>query len=57
MEIWNTFGTFCIHFGTLFPVLESCTKKNLATLLRAATACSCYNFFAISFWVLEHEKM
>jgi hypothetical protein len=42
---WNilqTFGIFYDHlvhlcsFGTFFPVLVSCTKKNLATLLQSA---------------------
>jgi hypothetical protein len=48
ITIWYilcSFGTFCVHlvhfvfiwyilysFGTFFPVLVSCTKKNLATL-------------------------
>jgi hypothetical protein len=42
MAYWNIFRTFGIimtiwyilcSFGTLFPVLVSCTKKNLATLI------------------------
>jgi hypothetical protein len=35
MPIWNilqTFGTFCVQLVHFFPVLVSCTKKNLATL-------------------------
>jgi hypothetical protein len=35
-DIWNIlgpFGTFCVTFGTFFPVSVSCTKKNLATLV------------------------
>jgi hypothetical protein len=37
MEIWDilwSFGTFCIRLVHFFPVLVSCSKKNLATLLR-----------------------
>jgi hypothetical protein len=30
--LWS-FGTFCGLFGTFFPVLVCCIKKNLATLL------------------------
>jgi hypothetical protein len=37
MDIWDMllpFGTVCLcSFCTFFPVLVSCTKKNLATLL------------------------
>jgi hypothetical protein len=32
MAIWNILDVLC-SFGTFFPVLESWTKKNLATLL------------------------
>jgi hypothetical protein len=32
--VWS-FVTFCVHFGTFFPVLVSCTMKNLATLILA----------------------
>jgi hypothetical protein len=31
--LWQ-FGTICGHFGIFFPVLVSCTEKNLATLSR-----------------------
>jgi hypothetical protein len=43
MTIWNIFRTFGVFmtiwyilcsFGTFFPVLVSCTNKNLATLMR-----------------------
>jgi hypothetical protein len=42
MAIWDIllpFGTFCVHLvhfvfiWYIFPVLVSCTKKNLATLV------------------------
>jgi hypothetical protein len=32
-----TIGYILYSLGTFFPVLESCTKKTLATLLRTAT--------------------
>jgi hypothetical protein len=33
-DILWIFDTFCVHLvNTFFPVLVSCTKKNLATLL------------------------
>jgi hypothetical protein len=35
-NIWDVlrpFGTFCANLVDFFPVLVSCTKKNLATLL------------------------
>jgi hypothetical protein len=37
MAIWDILGTFVTFFVNLvhfFPVSESCSKKNLATLLR-----------------------
>jgi hypothetical protein len=36
IAIWNilrTFDTLCVHLVHIFPVLVSCTKKNLATLV------------------------
>jgi hypothetical protein len=37
--LW-TFGIFCDHFGIcIFPVLVSCTKKNLATLVGCMYVC------------------
>jgi hypothetical protein len=29
--ILRPFGIFCVHFGTFFPVLVCCKKRNLAT--------------------------
>jgi hypothetical protein len=31
--LWH-FRIFCGHFDVFFPVLEICTKKNLATLVQ-----------------------
>jgi hypothetical protein len=66
MAIWNilqTFGIFydhLVHFmfiWDIFPVLVSCTKKNLATMAKIATAVNFSTLLIMSTKVKRFKRL